>query len=319
MAVFQWPVDWVPFTQEPERPAAYKVTRAGNLEVALDLTREIAGARLEAPLRGLATAGEISEAIEGPVMNYEPGRKGPVMPPREPGTYILPFQEPGRPVVRPIMVMGPGGVPIEAPSRERRPARPYQRREFAVALIPGAAVREFREYLRRLPVANRQARWYVWGAAWAIYLSEIQAPTFGYFVQAAARGELVYTIPGFPPTENLPRTVQRAARPSQVPDTVLTDSRGGRFVPVFFFSVAALLRYVMGTELRSPDFDHAMRDNEWRVCARVPRAGNAIWCPSRPPSRREREEIRAPGTQVPLPSATETGEAQPIRPRQQLL
>jgi len=164
-------------------------------------------------------------------------------------------------------------------------------------------VEAFRQYLRRLPVSRRSLRWYVWGAAWSVYLSEISAPTFGYFVAAAARGGLVYSIPE-------PRTVQRAARPSQVPDTVLADTRGGRFVPVTFFSVSALLRHAMGSSLRAPDFDHNMKANEWTVCGRIPRAGNGIWCPTRPPTRKEKEEVFQPGIQVPLPSAEQLGEAQ---------
>jgi len=315
---FRWPSDWTPITQPPERAAAFKLTAAGNIETAIDLTREIAGARLESPLRGLASSEEVAEAMQGPVMNYEENRKR--LPPREPGTYVLPLQEPGRPMIRPLTVMGPKG-PEPAPPRERATVRPYTRREFAVALIPGAAVNEFRQYLRRLPVARREMRWYVWGAAWAIYLSEIRAPTLGYFVRAAAQGGLVYEIPGFPPTAELPRTTTRAFRPATVPDTVLSDPRGGQFVPVYFFSVAALIRYVTGLPLRAPDFDHYMRDNDWRVCGRVPRAGNGIWCPGRLPTRQEREEVRSPGTQIPLPAAEELGEARPIRagPQQQRL
>ncbi|HTT14320.1 MAG TPA: hypothetical protein VMG81_00855 [Thermoplasmata archaeon] len=345
MAFFQWPAGWVPFTVEPERLAAFKLTAGGNLEVAIDLGREIAGARLESPTRGMASSEELAEAIAGPTMTYQEAAR---YPPRQPGAYQLPLRTEGRPVVKPTTVMTERG-PLPVNPREfsdeyfrrvygmsrdeaveavraaspqpppRREPRAVERHEFAVALIPGAAVQAYREYLHRLPTARRLLRWYVWGAAWAIYLSEISAPTFGYFVQAAARGGLVYTVPGFPPAETLPRTVLRAARPSQVPDTVLTDTRGGRFVPVYFFSVAALLKYVMQQPLRAPDFDHLMRENGWQVCGRVPRAGNGIWCPSRAPTRREREEVLNPGRQVPLPPIEETGEAPTFQPRQRVL
>jgi len=102
--------------------------------------------------------------------------------------------------------------------------------------------------------------------------------------------------------------VQRSGRPATVPDTVLNDTRGGRFVPVTFFTVAALLDKVLGRgSIRAPDFDHYMRSNEWTVCGRIPRAQNGIWCPSRAPTRQEREEIRT-SKQVPLPGVGVEGE-----------
>ncbi len=301
---YQWPPEWVSITVPPERPAAYKLTRAGNIELALDLTRELAGARLEAPMRGLTTTGELSEASQGPTMTTDEARA----PPRRTSEYYdLPLNQPGRPAVRPLTIMTQTG-PQPAPPGARGPQKPYTRREFSVALIPNAAVQAFREFLRRLPSSRRSVRWYVWGAAWSIYLSKIEAPTFGYFTRAAAQGSLVYSVPE-------PTVRQRAFRPSQVTEEVMRDTRGGEFVPVTFFTVAALIRYVMGTDLRAPDFDHAMRANEWTVCGRIPRAQNGIWCPTRAPTRQEREEIRT-STQVPLPGAELLGEATGPRPRQ---
>jgi hypothetical protein len=330
VAVFQWPSGWVVFTIPPERPAAYKPA-PGGLAVAIDLTREITGARLEAPMRGLATSEEISEAFTGPTMSYEEARR---RPPSAPPYTQLPLREAGRPLVKPTTVFtdrGPLPVnPMEYSaehfrrvynmSREealaevrkvtgpvvRAPPKPVLRREVSVALIPAAGVQRFQDYLRRLPFGKRSVPAYVFGAAWAIYTSEVRAAPFGFFTQPLPQRGLGYSP--YPPGATPPaRTTQSAYVPPQqsaVTETLATDVRGGRFVPVMYFTVAALIQSVMGTPLRAPDFDHAIEKLRWHVCGRIPRTGNSIYCPDNPATR--------PFGVIPLPSAEDFGEAPPI-------
>lgn len=279
---FQWPSGWIPTTREPERRSAYKPTAHGNLEIAVELTSAIRGARGSVPW--------VEEAPPPPEL------------PEEFGTLRVPSRAPIRREEPPLTELG------MQPVRERptRPVRP----EFGVALLPEAGVRAFKEYLRRLPPARVNLRSLIWGAAWAIFTSEIQAAPFGYFVQAAQHG-LVYTSPET-------RVLQRAFRPKEVPDTVLSDTRGGRTIPVAYYTVLSAIHYVTGRRFTDPDFLHAMTKLPWRICGRIPRTGSNVYCPTRAPTAREREEMRPTG-QVPLPTAEDLGEAQPLAPRQRVL
>lgn len=272
---FVWPAGWTPISEPPERMAAYRVTRAGNLEVALNLAREVTGRREATP------PPEEEEAPAPPEL------------PEELAELRVPARPPFQRFEPPLKELG------MEPQKEK-PAPP-PRYEWRAMLIPAATVAAYREYLRRLPPARQTVRGYVFGAAWAIYLGEISAPTFGYFTQALQGGELAYLSPEV-------RTRQVAYRPAQVTEALLSDTRGGRFVPVTFYTVAALLRYTQGRSLRDPDFLHAIENLPWRVCGRIPRAGNDIFCPTRAPTPREREEMK-PTAQVPLPTAEDLGEA----------
>lgn len=251
-----------------ERVAAYRTTPGGNIEVAIDLSSEIAGARqsvIPTPLRERA----------------EPGRPGRVLT----GGRVVPG---GRAPIGEEQLRLRGTLPAElarvvVPSKPRPPPllhlpvpyEPRERTEFGVILIPRAALQAYQEFAAALPNDKRNQRELVWGAAWSIFTSRIEAPTFGAVVRAVSAGGYNFS----------PGTVRQTAyRPGTIPNDVVLGAPGE--VPVTYFGVVALVSTASGYALAPKhlsNFDELMRGLGWTQCARIPRAKTAIWCPTSRP------------------------------------
>jgi hypothetical protein len=274
LAPFQVPAGWTPLPIDRTYPALYRLTRRGNLEVAVDLSRQIRGAR--AATRMVAIRAEESKEILGragrpgsefAATGREPGMEGTL--PEEYARMVVPSR-PGALYETPALTEL-GMQPIPAP-----PIR-YRRREFGVALVAAEAVEAYRSYLARLPTDRRTQRDFLHGAAYAVYTSYLNAPVLGFFVQSL-QGGLAHDIPTAP-------VVGQGLRPSQVePEDAfpLETPRGAMRAPAFYHTIAALIYAVNGANefrLELPEFDNMMRDIGWTPCGRVPRSELFEWCP----------------------------------------
>jgi hypothetical protein len=254
LASFIIPPGWAPLPIDRERPALYRLTRRGNLEVAVDLSREVRGAR------GAAETVAFPEEGAGGLAGTLPEEYARVVVPSRPGPEVI---------TPPLRELEPRPV-VTIPTG-------YRRREFGVALVAAEAVEAYRSYLARLPVDRRSQRDFLHGAAYAVYTSYLQAPVLGFFVQSLATGGLEHGIPEAPVTGG-------GLRPSQVPEEAfqLPSPRGSQRAPVFYQTVAALIYAVNGPNafrLDLADFDHMMYDIGWTPCGRIPRSNLYEWCP----------------------------------------
>lgn len=261
------PLGWT-LISGTERVAAFRTTGGGNVELAIDLTGEIVGARQSAvptPLRERGEAGRPGRVLTGG--RVVPGGRIPASEEQLRLRATLPEE-----FARVVVPSKPGPPPLlHLPV----PKEPVERTEFGVMLIPAAALRAYREFVELLPNDKRTQREFAWGAAWSIFTSRIEAPMFGAVVRAVSSGGFNFS-PGV--------VHQTAYRPGTIPNDVVLGAPGE--VPVTYFSVVALIATVSGYEAapkHMSNFDELMRGLGWTPCARIPRAKTAIWCPTTRP------------------------------------
>lgn len=251
-----------------EREAAFRTTSGGNIELAIDLSAEISGARqsvIPTPMRERTEPGKPGRVLTGG--RVIPGGRVPIGEEQLRLRGTLPAE-----LARVVVPSKPGPPPLlHLPIPYERGGRT----DFGVMLIPRAASQAYREFVDLLPSDKRTQRELVWGAAWSIFTSRIEAPMFGAVVRAVAAGGYNFS-PGV--------VSQTAYRPGTIPSDVMLGAPGE--VPVTYFGVVALIATASNYGLapkHMSNFDELMLSLGWAKCARIPRAKTAIWCPTARP------------------------------------
>lgn len=256
------------------RQAGYRLTRGGNIEIVMDLTGEISGARrgaIPAPMRETTETGAPRFLTGGKLI---PGGRRPVDEAQLRLRGTLP-EEYARLVVPPRPPSGPPPlphVPVLRTSEERK--------NYGVLFIPGAAVAAYREYVATIPKMRLNQKTMLYGAAWVNFTARVDPPMFGAWVRAVRQGGYDFA-PG--PARQIAYT------PETVPETVVLGAPGQ--VPVTYWSIVAIMSLGTGPETAPKymsNFDAAMTAMGWHPCARIPRAKTAIWCPQSRPVRQPR-------------------------------
>jgi len=306
---FVAPAPWIPlpvkasYAREGHAAWVRSAGGRGNVEVAVDLTGEIAATRkARATTVGLAPELVEAERAAGrsvPYLGASPtGRPTPPGVSEEPTVEVETLSVARRqfqarqPLAPAVPLPTLPAIPLSA--RPQEPARAENRRgnivrrDIRTFLIPAEAVQRFRDYRVRLqatPSLNSQERIVV-GAAYALYTSKLGALAQGVRATPLPRGGFTFT----PASEVPGRGVQGLAAtpgfglPKEIPATgvkVIEKGEGlppefgvtlpiGAQTPVFYETGLGLLFYTLGPlNLYKNHFNNILERAGWYAEGRV--------------------------------------------------